>query len=88
MNNKLQTKKQYYRIEILSELPQTAIWLSDLDGCLVEKSIGKLDIGLMPGDYSVEFGLGTTNYPIHLDTDLHITQTQLAAGSTCLRPVL
>ena len=87
MINQLQTEKQYHRIEIVAELPETAIWLGDLDGCLVKKSVGKLDIGLMPGDYTVQFGLGTPVYPIHFDRDLHITQTQLATGPTCPRPV-
>lgn len=81
------TKQQYFNIEIRAAKSGTKIWLSDLEGCLVKMSVGKLSIGLMPGDYAVEFGLGTTNYPIHLDNDMKTTQKKLEAGPTCARPV-
>lgn len=53
------------------------------------ETMGKIliAIGVIILLYTVEFGLGTPVYPIHLDTDLNITQTQLASGPTCQRPV-
>lgn len=81
------SKQQYFKIEIRTTKAGTKIWLADLEGCLVKMSVGRLSIGLMPGDYAVEFELGTTNYPIHLDQDMRITQKRLEAGPTCARPV-
>ena len=42
---------------------------------------------LRPGDYTVEFGLGSTVYPIRLTKSSRYTQQELAAGPTCPRPV-
>jgi hypothetical protein len=81
------TKTQYFNLEILGTSPKTEIWLGDTVGSLVQKSVGKLRTGLLPGDYVVEFGLGTPVYPIHLDKDHSTTQVELAAGPTCVRPI-
>lgn len=80
-------KTCYFKIEIVATSPKTEIWLGDTDGCLVQKAIGNLNTGLIPGDYVVEFGLGTPVYPIHLDKDQRTTQAELAAGSTYARPI-
>lgn len=85
--NDPQTKTQYFKLEIVAATSQTEIWLGDTEGCLVQKSVGTLKIGLMPGDYVVEFGLSTPVYPIHLDKDHRTTQAELTAGPTCPRPV-
>ena len=76
----------YYELVIVAASPTTDIWLGD-DGHLVQKEIGTLETSLLPGDYTVEFGLGTTPYPIHLARSSRYTQVELAAGPTCSRPI-
>ena len=77
----------YFDLMIIAALPSTEIWLGDDDGHLVQKETGTLDTSLLPGDYTVEFGLGTTTYPIHLEKSSRFTQEELAAGPTCSRPI-
>jgi len=77
----------YYDLVIVAASPTTDIWLGDDDGHLVQKETGTLETSLLPGDYTVEFGLGTTPYPIHLATSSRYTQAELAAGQTCSRPI-
>src|SRR5206468_10476780 len=56
----------YYNLIIVAASPATEIWLGDDGGHLVQKEIGTLETSLLPGDYTVEFGLGTSPYPIRL----------------------
>ena len=83
----MQASTQYVSLEIMASLPETEIWLGDTDGYFVQKALGKLITRLLPGDYVVEFGLGTPVYPIHLDKDKSTTQAELQAGPVCARPV-
>jgi len=76
----------YWRLTIVAASPATEIWLGDDGGHLVQKEIGTLETSLLPGDYIVEFGLGTSPYPIHLAQSSVYTQAGLAAGPTCSRP--
>ena len=78
---------QYFQLEIAASSSETEIWLGDTSGCLVQKAVGTLKTGLIPGEYVVEFGLGTVVYPIHLDKDHSTTQAELLTGPTCTRPV-
>ena len=80
-------KAVYYKLLIVASSPATEIWLGDDAGHLVQKEIGELRTDLLPGDYVVEFGLGTTTYPIHLAKASRYTQAELQAGPTCARPV-
>lgn len=77
----------YYDLIIVAASSTTEIWLGDDDGHFVQKEIGTLETSLLPGDYTVEFGLGTATYPIHLAKSSRYTQQELAAGPTCPRPV-
>jgi hypothetical protein len=77
----------YYELVIVAASPATAIWLGDGDGHFVQKEIGKLETSLLPGDYMVEFGIGSPPYPIHLAKASRYTQVELAAGPTCARPI-
>jgi hypothetical protein len=77
----------YYRLTIVASSPATDIWLGDDEGHLVQKEMGTLRTSLLPGHYTVEFGLGTIAYPIHLAKSSRYTQQELAAGPTCSRPV-
>lgn len=83
---KAEVEPMYYELVIVAASPTTDIWLGDNDGHLVQKEIGTLQTRLLPGDYTVEFGLGTAPYPIHLARSSRYTQAELAAGPTCSRP--
>ncbi len=80
-------ERVYYNLIIVAASPATEIWLGGDDGHLVQKEIGTLETSLLPGEYIVEFGLGTSPYPIHLAKSSRYTQAELAAGPTCSRPV-
>src|SRR6476646_8786932 len=82
------TKPTYYKLVILASSSATEIWLGDDAGHLVQKEIGEMNTSLLAGHYVVEFGLGTSPYPIHLKNDSRYTQSELEAGSTCPRPRL
>lgn len=77
----------YFDLMIVAASPSTDIWLGDHNGHFVQKETGTLETSLLPGDYTVEFGLGTTTYPIHLTKSSRCTQQELAAGPTCFRPI-
>jgi len=77
----------YFDLQITADSPATEIWLADDEGHLVLKEVGVLHEQLIPGDYVVEFGLGTTCYPIRLREDTRYTQHDLQAGPSCERPV-
>jgi hypothetical protein len=70
----------YFTLKIVAASTATNIWLGDLDGCLVKKSVGVMELGLMPGNYVVQFELGTNCYPVFLDADRETTQSELMAG--------
>lgn len=77
----------YHDLTIVAASPDTEIWLGDDGGHFVQKAIGTLETSLLPGDYTVEFGLGTSPYPIHLAKSSRSTQAELAAGPTCARQI-
>ena len=85
--SKAEVEPVYYELVIVAASPTTDIWLGDDDGHLVQKEIGTLETSLLLGDYTVEFGLGTTPYPIHLARSSRYTQAELVAGPTCSRPI-
>jgi len=76
---------RYHRLVIRAS-PHTDIWLADNDGHFVQKERGTLDTSLLPGDYVVEFGLGTPTYRIHLRKDSEYSQAEIEAGPSCPRP--
>lgn len=76
----------YHDLVIVATSPATDIWLGDDCGHLVQKETGILETSLLPGDYTVEFGLGTATYPIRLTKASRYTQADLAAGPTRKRP--
>jgi hypothetical protein len=82
-----EAKPVYYELVIVATSPITEIWLGDDDGHLVQKEVGALRTSLLPGRYTVEFGLGTPSYPVHLTNASRYTQMELAAGPTCSRPI-
>ena len=79
-------KPVYYELVIVAASAATEIWLGDDGGNFVQKEIGTLR-SLLAGDYTVEFGLGSPPYPIHLAKASRYTQAELAAGPTCSRPI-
>ena len=81
------TNPVYRKLVIVASSPTTDIWLGDEDGHLVQKETGMLETSVMEGQYTVEFGLGTLTYPIHVTEDVRYTEAQLREGSTCPRPI-
>jgi len=82
-----EAKPVYYELVIVAASATTEIWLGDDNGHFVQKEIGTLRTSLLPGHYTVEFGLSSPPYPIHLVKASRYTQAKLAAGPTCSRPV-
>ena len=78
---------EYQRLVICASHPDTEIWLGDAEGHFVQKAVGELTTSLMPGRYVVEFGLGTSTYPVSLQSPARYTQRQLETGQTCPRPI-
>lgn len=64
----------------------TEIWLGDDDGHFVQRAVGRLQTSLLPGDYVVEFGLGTETFPVRLSRPSRYEENQLRAGPRCIRP--
>jgi hypothetical protein len=87
MANRGNEEKMYRILVIAASLPETDIWLGDGEGHLVQKAVGILDTAVLEGRYTVEFGLGTTTYPIDLRTDARHTEEQIRNGPSCPRPV-
>jgi hypothetical protein len=85
--NKSKVESVYLDLFIEATSESTDIWLGDDDGHFVQKGIGVLRSSLMPGDYTVEFGLGSATYPISLTETSHLTEADLVSGPTCARPV-
>jgi len=63
---------------IVAESPSTEIWLGNDHGHLIQKATGTLKASLVPGDYTVEFGLGSFPYPIRLEQKSRYTESGLA----------
>lgn len=80
------TKPVYHDLVIVAASRDTDIWLADDGGHLVQKEIGKLRTRILPGFYTVEFGLGNPTYPIHLTKASRYTQAELTALGACPRP--
>lgn len=78
--------KSHYQLEIHGSSSDVEIWIGDDKGYLVQQEEGILKTRLLPGKYTVEFGLGSQCYPIELDQDLHLTQHEIENGPTCERP--
>lgn len=79
-------KQIYYKLEIRACSANTEIWLGDDEGHFVQKEDGTLKSSLMPGDYTVQFGLGNTCYPVSLRADSNFEQVQIEAGPSFPRP--
>jgi hypothetical protein len=73
---------KYFEVVIVARSPNTDIWLAH-DGHLVQKSDGVLETNILPGDYTVEFGLGSPRYPLHVTRDVRWTEEEITAGPPC-----
>lgn len=84
---KQKTTPVYYQLVIESGSKSTEIWLGDKEGHFVQKDIGLLRSSWLPGDYTVEFGLGLSTYPISLRQASRYTEAKITAGPSCPRPI-
>lgn len=81
------SKADYYRL-VIDAAPGVEIWLGDEAGYFVQRESGTLDTRLLPGRYTVEFGLGNQTYLITLAQDRRSTQAEIEAGPRCSHPKL
>jgi hypothetical protein len=65
----------YKRLLVIALEPATEIWVGDDEGNFVQKEVGRMDTRLLPGRYTIEFGLGTKKWPIDLQDDLEVHET-------------
>lgn len=77
---------RYIDLTITTASPMADIWLSDNNGHLVQKEEGELRTSLLPGEYVVEFELGTTTYPVSLHKPTELTEAEITSGPSCPRP--
>lgn len=77
---------EYFSVVIVARSQKTDIWLAH-EGHLVQKSDGTLETSILPGHYTVEFGLGSPTYPLHVISDVRWTEEQITAGQPCPRPI-
>jgi hypothetical protein len=82
-----ETQAVYYELVVEATCQTTEIWLGDDYGHFVQKGSGVLETSLLPGKYTVEFGLGSPCYPISLTGPSRYTQLQLEAEPSCPRHV-
>ena len=64
---------------IVADAPDTEIWLGNDHGHLIQRATGTLKTSLLPGEYTVEFGLGSFPYPIRLEQPSRYAQSDLVA---------
>jgi len=76
----------YYRVSIQATDATTEIWIGDDHGHPVMRETGALHTHLLAGDYTVEFGLGSTVYPLVLHGPVVLTEAAVRSGPACARP--
>lgn len=77
----------YYQLTIIATKDDTEIWLGDTAGFLVTRSTGTLSASLLPGEYLVEFTLGSPCHPVSLTKDITVTeQDVLSQNNSRERP--
>jgi hypothetical protein len=77
---------EYFDVVVIARSPKTDIWLAH-EGHLVQKSEGTLVTRILPGHYTVEFGLGSPTYPLQVTTDVRWTEEEITADPPCARPI-
>ncbi len=65
---------------IVADAPDTDIWLGNDHGHLIQRATGTLTTSLVPGEYTVEFGLGSFPYPIRLEQSSRYRQSELVGN--------
>jgi hypothetical protein len=65
---------------IVADAPDTDIWLGNDHGHLIQRATGTLQASLVPGEYTVEFGLGSFPYPVRLEHSTRYRQSELVAN--------
>lgn len=65
--------KKYYSLLITAD-PSTDIWVGDSDGHFVQKETGRMVTSLLPGKYTVSFGLKGKRHPFLLGRDTELRQ--------------
>ena len=84
----MDSSKKYYELTIQAESSDTEIWLGTDDGHFVQKDCGEMRSSLLPGNYTVEFHLGGTTFPITLNRDQSLKESDIRSGPSCPRPAV
>ena len=79
-NERASRKHGACELVIVADAPDTDIWLGNDHGHLIQRATGTLKAKLVPGDYTVEFGLGSFPYPIRLEQPTRYAQSDLVAN--------
>ncbi len=83
----INSKPAYHELIIEANNQNTEIWIGDDKAHFIQKETGKLTTSLLPGKYTVEFGLGSKCYSINLDQNKILTELQIISGPSCTRPI-
>ena len=67
--------RTYCRLTIIAGDPKTEIWVGDAGGHFVQKEVGVMETSLLPGQYTVQFGLQAEKRLFELNSDLEIRET-------------
>lgn len=78
--------REYHRVFIQASESSTDIWIGDDHGHPVLSKAGSLDVHLLPGFYTVQFGLKSETYPLQLSAPVRRTEAEIRAGPTCPKP--
>jgi hypothetical protein len=78
--------REYHRVFIQASESSTDIWIGDDHGHPVLRKFGSLDVHLLPGFYTVQFGLKSETYPLRLNAPIRRTEAEIRAGPTCPKP--
>ena len=71
---------KYWRLQIDAPASDAEIWIGDEWGNFVQKGVGFLETRLLPGKYTVEFGLGQPQHVIDLTQDTQYDSRQKESG--------
>lgn len=62
------------KLRVITRTPDVEVWVGDEEGNFVCKGVGGLDEGLLPGKYTVSFGLKGKKHEVVLDPEWDETE--------------
>lgn len=87
MDAALPDPEDYKTLEVVAINPETEIWIGDAEGHFVQREKGTLWTRLLPGKYTVSFGLKNIRYPIELgENGLELHESWFSKNSLSFKP--